>query len=267
MPEVNQSHQSQVDALHTNRLISETSPYLLQHAHNPVNWYPWSDEALLTAQREDKPILLSVGYSACHWCHVMERESFENEQIAAIMNQYFISIKVDREERPDIDSIYMQALQGMTGQGGWPMTMFLTPDGKPFEGGTYFPPQDRSYGRGTLMPGFASVLRYVAQSYREHRQEIEERASQIAEYLRERSTTPLRRKVRLTSDQAPELSLLVGAANTLEEVFDRIDGGFGGGPKFPNTMALNSCCVSTSIVPSMTFHLHLRPTNQANWRW
>src|SRR5713226_9044775 len=138
---------------HTNRLINETSPYLLQHAHNPVDCYAWGEEALEKAKREDKPILLSVGYSACHWCHVMERESFENEDTAAIMNQHFVSIKVDREERPDIDNIYMQAVQALTGQGGWPMTVFLTPDGRPFYGGTYFPPNDRQYGQ-ERMPGF-----------------------------------------------------------------------------------------------------------------
>ena len=124
-----------------NRLIDETSPYLLQHAHNPVEWYPWEPEALDRAKEEDKPILLSVGYSACHWCHVMERESFENREIASLMNQHFICIKVDREERPDIDSIYMSAVQAISGQGGWPMTVFLTPEGKPFYGGTYFPPR------------------------------------------------------------------------------------------------------------------------------
>ena len=147
---------------HTNRLINETSPYLLQHAHNPVDWYPWGEEALAQAEQQDKPILLSIGYAACHWCHVMEHESFENEQIAAIMNEYFINIKVDREERPDLDEIYMNAVQMLTGQGGWPMTMFLTPDLKPFYGGTYFPPDNR-YGR----PGFPRVLLGVAEAYRE----------------------------------------------------------------------------------------------------
>jgi len=131
---------------HTNRLIHETSPYLLQHAHNPVDWYPWGEEALTRAKDEQKPILLSIGYSACHWCHVMERESFENEEIAAVMNELFINIKVDREERPDLDEIYMNAVQVMTRQGGWPMTVFLTPDLKPFYGGTDYPPTDR-YGR------------------------------------------------------------------------------------------------------------------------
>ena len=147
-----------------NRLINETSPYLLQHAHNPVDWYPWGEEALRKAQAENKPILLSIGYSACHWCHVMERESFEDPQIAGIMNEHYVSIKVDREERPDLDSLYMNAVQALTGSGGWPMTVFLTPDGKPFYGGTYFPPVD---SRG--MPGFPKVLLGVAESYRNRR--------------------------------------------------------------------------------------------------
>src|SRR5438552_5046240 len=144
----------------TNRLAGETSPYLLQHAHNPVDWYPWGEEALARAREEGKPILLSVGYSACHWCHVMERESFENEEIAELMNRDFVCIKVDREERPDIDHIYMTAVQMMTGQGGWPMTVFLTPEGKPFYGGTYFPPDDH-YGR----PGFPRVLTAVTDAW------------------------------------------------------------------------------------------------------
>jgi uncharacterized protein YyaL (SSP411 family) len=149
----------QVDAKQTNRLVHETSPYLLQHAHNPVDWYPWSDEAFAKAKQEDKPVLLSIGYSACHWCHVMERESFENEQIAELMNNLFINIKVDREERPDLDEIYMNAVQMLTGRGGWPMTIFLTPDRQPFYGGTYYPAEDR-HG----MPGFPRILRGVAQA-------------------------------------------------------------------------------------------------------
>src|SRR3954468_345506 len=144
-----------------NRLAAETSPYLLQHAHNPVDWYAWGDEALARARAEDRPILLSIGYSACHWCHVMERESFENPQIAGLMNELFVNIKVDREERPDLDGIYMQAVQALTGSGGWPMTVFLTPDGVPFYGGTYFPPEDRGQ-----MPGFPRVLAGVAEAYR-----------------------------------------------------------------------------------------------------
>ncbi|MBV9228833.1 MAG: thioredoxin domain-containing protein, partial [Chloroflexi bacterium] len=165
---------------HTNRLINETSPYLLQHAHNPVDWYPWGEEALQKALQEDKPILLSIGYSACHWCHVMERESFENEDTADIINKNFVAIKVDREERPDLDSIYMQAVQALTHQGGWPMTMFLTPDGRPFYGGTYFPPADRHYGQ-QLMPGFPHILLSVEYAYKNNRGEIEEQAAQLAD--------------------------------------------------------------------------------------
>jgi len=137
----------------SNRLITETSPYLLQHADNPVDWYPWGEEALSRALQEDKPILLSIGYSACHWCHVMERECFQNHEIARIMNENFINVKVDREERPDLDAIYMEAVQAMTGSGGWPLTVFLTPEGKPFYGGTYFPPEDRQG-----LPGFPPCI-------------------------------------------------------------------------------------------------------------
>ena len=159
---------------HTNRLIDETSPYLLQHAHNPVDWYAWGEEAFQKAKAEDKPILLSIGYSACHWCHVMERESFENEEIARLMNELFVNIKVDREERPDLDEIYMSAVQMLTGRGGWPMTLFLTPDRKPFYGGTYFPPEDRGG-----MPGFPRVLMGVNQAYRERPLDVEKSVTQI----------------------------------------------------------------------------------------
>src|ERR671914_140585 len=145
---------------HTNRLIHETSPYLLQHAHNPVDWYPWGEEAFQKAKSENKPILLSIGYSACHWCHVMERESFESEEIAALMNENFINIKVDREERPDLDAVYMEAVQMLTGSGGWPMTVFLPPQGKLFYGGPYFPPVDRMN-----MPGFPRLLLAVSEAY------------------------------------------------------------------------------------------------------
>ena len=150
-----------------NRLIDETSPYLLQHAYNPVDWYPWGPEALARAAAEDKPILLSVGYSACHWCHVMAHESFEDPETAALMNELFVNIKVDREERPDIDAIYMEAVQAMTGGGGWPMTVFLTPDGKPFYGGTYFPPAPR-YG----MPSFPQLLTAIAEAWQNRRNEL-----------------------------------------------------------------------------------------------
>src|SRR5438132_10013871 len=157
-----------------NRLINETSPYLLQHAHNPVDWYAWSPEALERAAKEDKLILLSVGYSACHWCHVMEHESFENPSIAKLMNDNFVSIKVDREERPDLDQIYMTAVQIMTGSGGWPMTVFLTPELKPFYGGTYFPPQDR-HG----LPSFRKVLLAVAEAWQNNRAGLREQAGQL----------------------------------------------------------------------------------------
>ena len=221
---------------HTNRLINETSPYLQQHAHNPVDWYPWGEEALEKARREDKPILLSVGYSACHWCHVMERESFENEDIAALMNQHFVSIKVDREERPDIDNIYMQAVQALTQQGGWPMTVFLTPDGRPFYGGTYFPPDDRRYGQ-QVMPGFTRLLLSMADAYKNRRQDVEEQASQVADYLKQRSSSPLRGKLGSPSGEIP-LELLNTASRALAAEFDPVHGGFGGAPKFPNTMSL-----------------------------
>ena len=221
---------------HTNHLISETSPYLLQHAHNPVAWYPWGEEALDLARRDDRPILLSIGYSACHWCHVMERESFENEAIAGLMNKHFVSIKVDREERPDLDTIYMQAVQAMTGQGGWPMTMFLTPDGRPFYGGTYFPPADRNYGQ-QVMPGFPRVLSSIADAYANHRTEIEEQANQLAEYLRQHSDAPLRNRKEAATD-SPLLASFSEASQKLAESFDKTYGGFGSAPKFPNTMSL-----------------------------
>ena len=219
---------------HTNRLINETSPYLLQHAHNPVDWYPWGDEALEKAKRENKPILLSVGYSACHWCHVMERESFENEEIAALMNQHFVSIKVDREERPDIDNIYMQAVQALTHAGGWPMTVFLTPDGRPFYGGTYFPPRDRRYG-GQTMPGFPRVLISMAEAYEHRREDVEEQATQIADFLNQRGNAPLRNKD--VTGVVP-LELFGNASRELASEFDPVHGGFGNAPKFPNTMSL-----------------------------
>ena len=157
-----------------NRLINESSPYLLQHAYNPVDWYPWGEEAITKSKVENKPILLSIGYSACHWCHVMAHESFENEKIAELMNLYFVCIKVDREERPDLDSIYMKAVQLTTGSGGWPLTAFLTPDGKPFYGGTYFPPEDR-HG----IPGFPKLLKSVADAYINSRPEIDKHSEKL----------------------------------------------------------------------------------------
>ena len=207
-----------------NRLINETSPYLLQHAHNPVDWYAWGEEALQRAQAEDKPILLSIGYSACHWCHVMERESFEDPGIAGIMNEHFVCIKVDREERPDLDSLYMSAVQALTGSGGWPMTMFLTPDGKPFYGGTYFPPVD---SRG--MPGFPKVVLGVAEAYRSRRGEVVKSTQQLLSHLRHLGEVP-----KSVDPLTP--NLLHEAYQALVQSFDFDNGGFGLAPKFPQPM-------------------------------
>src|ERR1700730_2260103 len=161
-----------------NRLAKETSPYLLQHANNPVEWFPWGEEALAKARKEDKPVFLSIGYSACHWCHVMEHESFEDPEVAQLLNDHFVSVKVDREERPDLDQIYMTSVQLMTGQGGWPMSVFLTPDLRPFTGGTYFPPDDR-YGR----PGFKRVLETVSEWWHGRRPDIHRAAADLTEQL------------------------------------------------------------------------------------
>ncbi len=212
---------------HTNRLIHETSPYLLQHAHNPVDWYPWGEEALTRAKQEQKPILLSIGYSACHWCHVMERESFENEDIAAIMNQLFINIKVDREERPDLDEIYMNAVQMMTRQGGWPMTVFLTPDLKPFYGGTYYPPTDR-YGR----PGFPKVMEAVIEAFNDKKAQVLEQAEQITVQLNRMSNVVDPHEHELTEE------LMTNAFQHYRSQFDSQYGGFGTAPKFPPSMGL-----------------------------
>ena len=212
---------------HTNRLIHETSPYLLQHAHNPVDWYPWGEEALEHAKREQKPILLSIGYSACHWCHVMERESFENEEIAAVMNELFINIKVDREERPDLDEIYMNAVQVMTRQGGWPMTVFLTPDLKPFYGGTYYPPTDR-YGR----PGFPKVMEAVAEAFKDKHTQVLEQADQLTAQLNQISNVVDPHEHELTEQ------LMQNAFQHYRSQFDSHHGGFGNAPKFPPSMGL-----------------------------
>ena len=209
---------------HTNRLAQETSPYLLQHRHNPVDWYPWGPEALERARAEDKPVLLSVGYSACHWCHVMERESFENEAIAALMNELFVNIKVDREERPDVDQIYMQAVQAMTGHGGWPMTVFLTPDGVPFYGGTYFPPEDR-HG----MPAFPRLLQGVAEAYRGRRGEVVQAGQQLLEQMRQ--SERLRNSASLLTD-----AVLLSAYQSMAAEFDPREGGLERAPKFPQPM-------------------------------
>ena len=209
----------------TNRLAKETSPYLLQHAHNPVDWYPWGDEAFTRARAEDRPVMLSVGYSACHWCHVMERESFENEGIAAIMNEHFVNIKVDREERPDVDSIYMGAVQAMTGQGGWPMTVFMTPDGKPFYGGTYFPPEDRGG-----LPAFPRVLEAIASAYKNNRSQIVQTTEQLLAHMRQASSGMPAAMEPLTAD------VMNRAFAHLAAQFDGKHGGFGLQPKFPQPM-------------------------------
>jgi uncharacterized protein len=210
-----------------NRLANEASPYLLQHAHNPVDWYPWGPEALQRAKAEDKPILLSIGYSACHWCHVMERESFEDAETAALMNDLYVNIKVDREERPDLDAIYMDAVQAMTGHGGWPMTVFLTPDATPFYGGTYFPPADR-HG----LPSFQRVLQSVADAWRHKRDEVVEQGAKLTESIS--------RVSRLVSPGGTlDEATLRQAFETMKPQFDAEWGGFGGAPKFPQPMNLD----------------------------
>ncbi|HEY6551176.1 MAG TPA: thioredoxin domain-containing protein [Solirubrobacterales bacterium] len=205
----------------SNRLAQETSPYLLQHRDNPVDWYPWGEEALARARSEDRPILLSVGYSACHWCHVMERESFENPETASYMNEHFVNVKVDREERPDVDALYMEAVQAISGQGGWPMTVFLDPEGVPFYGGTYFPPDE-----GSGMPSFRMVMEAVVDAFERKRDEIHERAPQ----MRDRLAAIAQVEPAADSPQAP---MLVEAAVQLRAAADLERGGFGGAPKFP----------------------------------
>jgi hypothetical protein len=207
-----------------NRLAGETSPYLLQHAHNPVDWYPWGPEALERARREDRPLLLSVGYSACHWCHVMERESFEDPATAALMNEHFVSIKVDREERPDVDAIYMDAVQAITGSGGWPMTVFCTPDGEPFYGGTYFPNEDR-HG----MPSFRRVLTAVAEAWRDRRDEALGQGRALASAIARQAEAP-------ASEEPLTAELLQAAFAGLTRAFDPAWGGVGAAPKFPQPM-------------------------------
>jgi uncharacterized protein YyaL (SSP411 family) len=209
-----------------NYLAQETSPYLLQHVNNPVDWYPWGEEAFSRARAENKPVLLSIGYSACHWCHVMAHESFENTEVAGLMNQNFINIKVDREERPDIDSIYMEAVQALTGGGGWPLTVFLTPQGKPFYGGTYFPPEDR-HG----MPGFPEVLRAAADAYRNRCSDIEQAVKELLAAMSGHKN-PKAAIEPLTAD------ILGKAYMALKQDFDVQNGGFGTAPKFPQPLAL-----------------------------
>ncbi|MBU0512031.1 MAG: thioredoxin domain-containing protein, partial [Chloroflexi bacterium] len=210
-----------------NHLAHETSPYLLQHADNPVDWYPWGEDALQKAKAEDKPIFLSIGYSACHWCHVMAHESFEDEAVAAIMNEHFVSIKVDREERPDLDRIYMSAVQTMTGRGGWPMSVFLTPEGQPFFGGTYFPPAPR-YG----MASFPEVLLSVSDAWQNHRQELISDGRQLVETIRHQG------KIHQGSAAALNSAALESAFREISQSFDHVHGGWGGAPKFPQPMTL-----------------------------
>jgi uncharacterized protein YyaL (SSP411 family) len=223
-----------------NRLVTESSPYLLQHAHNPVEWYPWGEEALRRAKAEDKPIFLSIGYAACHWCHVMEHESFEDPSTAAVMNQHFINIKVDREERPDLDDIYMKAVVAMTGHGGWPMSVFLTPDGVPFYGGTYFPPVPR-HG----MPGFAELLEAIAAAWQERRADVEHSGMGLLEVIRRGDAPP---------DAAGVLSpsVLDAAYSVLERQYDLAQGGWGRAPKFPQPMTVE-----------FLLRTHVRTTEQA----
>ena len=210
-----------------NRLINETSPYLQQHAHNPVDWYPWGQEALAAAQERDAPIFLSIGYSSCHWCHVMERESFENADTAKLLNDNFVSIKVDREERPDIDSVYMDAVQALSGHGGWPLSVFLTPDGSPFFGGTYYPPEDRPG-----MPGFPRVLTTVLEAYTARKAEIKQAGQNIVDHLRRATVASSEQDSLLSRD------LLTEAFARLSSTFDAVNGGFMAAPKFPQPMLL-----------------------------
>jgi uncharacterized protein YyaL (SSP411 family) len=213
-----------------NRLAHETSPYLRQHAENPVDWYPWGEEALARAAAEDKPILLSVGYSSCHWCHVMAHESFEDPEIAATMNRLFVNVKVDREERPDIDAVYMDAVQALTGQGGWPMTVFLAPDGRPFFGGTYFPPADRSG-----MPGFPRIMEAIDDVWTNRRDDVADQTQQLVTAI---ESNTLAGRIADTHDDL-RFEVLDRAAEGVASLFDAVDGGFGNAPKFPPSMTLD----------------------------
>jgi len=219
--------------MHTNQLINETSPYLLQHAHNPVNWYPWGDEALGLAKQQDKPILVSIGYAACHWCHVMERESFEDEVTARLMNEYFINIKIDREERPDLDHIYMDAVQAMTGSGGWPLNVFLTPGGKPFYGGTYFPPV-KAFNRMS----WTDILLGVHRAYTERKNEIQSQAENLTEQLLLSNSFGLEKPGQKEQDAAFTVDGLNIIAENILKQADKEWGGFGKAPKFPQTFCI-----------------------------
>ncbi|HEY8688741.1 MAG TPA: thioredoxin domain-containing protein, partial [Chitinophagaceae bacterium] len=220
----------------TNKLADESSPYLLQHAHNPVNWYPWGDEALLKAREEDKPILVSIGYSACHWCHVMEHESFEDEETAMLMNENFINIKIDREERPDLDHIYMDAVQAISGSGGWPLNVFLTPDKKPFYGGTYFPPQ-RAHNRAS----WTEVLQGVSKLFTEKRQETEAQADELTQHIGRSDVTASIKNFSLDI-QGEDIFTKAQCDEIFENIIKQADkkwGGFGNAPKFPQTFTIN----------------------------
>jgi hypothetical protein len=221
----------------TNRLAEETSAYLRQHMHNPVDWFPWGSEAFERARREDKPVLVSIGYSACHWCHVMEHESFEDPETAALMNRLFVSVKVDREERPDVDQLYMDTVTRLTGHGGWPLTVFCTPDGAPFYAGTYFPPEPR-HG----LPSFRDVLLQIERAYRERRGDVQQSAEQILAALAQRP--------RGEAGAAPGRATAAQAALRLLQRADPEHGGFGGAPKFPTPGSLDLLLASTDALPA-----------------
>lgn len=239
----------------TNRLANETSPYLRQHAHNPVDWYPWGEEAFAKARAENKPIFLSIGYAACHWCHVMERESFEDPATAEQLNRDFVAIKVDREERPDIDAVYMAAVQAMTGGGGWPMSVFLTPDGKPFYGGTYFPPEPR-HG----LPAFRQVLAGVRRAWDEQRAEVEQAGTRLVAALVERARVE-------AGETLPNRSVLDAAVATLERSFDPRAGGWGGAPKFPAPMTIEFLLRRAAAGPELDDDGIADPRALAMARW
>ena len=221
---------------HTNDLIHETSPYLLQHAHNPVDWYAWNEAAFEKAKAENKPILVSIGYSTCHWCHVMERESFENEEVAKYMNDHFINIKVDREERPDVDQIYMDAVQTLTRSGGWPLNCFLTSDKKPFFGGTYFPPKQTEN-----RPSWHQVLEYISDLFQNERKNVESQADNLLEHIKKDNQNFISDIKGIEPEKIFTTSFLENTYDALQERFDRAEGGFGRAPKFPSTMNIRFC--------------------------
>ena len=237
----------------TNRLIHSTSPYLLQHAHNPVDWFPWGDEALAKARAEDKPVFLSLGYSACHWCHVMERESFENPAIAEVLNRHFICIKVDREERPDLDETYMLATQLMTGRGGWPNSVWLLPDGRPWYAGTYFPPEDQ-IGR----IGFKSLLLKLTAIWNERRAEVEEQARVLTDAIRRHAEGPVQNAGPQDVD-----TMIAHVLAQLQDTFDARQGGFGDAPKFPPHAALALLLDQQQTQPDAILHQMISATLHA----